>query len=211
MTQIDPRAELDRLIHDNGDDYVSLSRLLGRNVAYIQQYMKRGSPKHLPEKERHILARYFGVDERTLGAPDREKNGGLRLVPKLAVGASAGAGALTNEEALAGKVGFDEAWLRKMGVDPAQVSLIRVEGDSMQPTLNNGDDIMVDKAAALRAVKDGVYVLRMDDTLIVKRLAKGKGGKISVLSDNPEYPSLHHLDASAVQVIGRVVWIGRKL
>jgi Peptidase S24-like len=211
MTQIDPRAELDRLIRDNGDDYVTLSRLLGRNVAYVQQYIKRGSPKILPEKERHLLARYFGVDERVLGAPVAARGDALRLVPKLAVGASAGAGALAGEETLAGKVGFDEKWLRKIGVDPAQVSLIRVEGDSMQPTLNDGDDIMVDKAAALKAIKDGVYVLRMDDTLMVKRLVVAKGKKLSVLSDNAAYSSWSDVDASAVQVIGRVVWIGRRL
>jgi hypothetical protein len=211
MTQTDPRAELDRLIRENGDEYVALSRLLGRNAAYVQQYIKRGSPKILPEKERAVLARYFGVDERVLGAPDRPKGAGLRLVPKLAVGASAGAGALTHEEALAGKVGFDEAWLRKMGVEPAQVSLIRVEGDSMQPTLNDGDDIMVDKAAALRPLKDGVHVLRMDDALMVKRLVLRKGGRLSVLSDNPAYPDWRDLDAGAVSVIGRVVWVGRRL
>lgn len=211
MEKDDPRAVLDRLIRDNGDDYVTLSRLLDRNAAYVQQYIKRGSPRTLPEKERGILARYFGVDERALGAPERPKDGGLRLVPKLAVGASAGAGALTEAEGFAGKVGFDEKWLRKLGVDPAQVSLIRVEGDSMQPTLNDGDDIMVDNGAAARPLKDGVHVLRMDDVLMVKRLVKGRGGKLSVLSDNPAYPDWRDLDASVVSVIGRVVWVGRKL
>lgn len=211
MAEEDPRAALDRLIRANGDDYVSLSRMLGRNAAYVQQYIKRGSPRRLPEKERGILARYFGVDERSLGAPDGPGRGGLRLVPKLAVGASAGAGALTDAEALAGKVGFDETWLRKMGLDPAQVSLIRVQGDSMQPTLNDGDDIMVDNAAAARPLKDGVHVLRMDDVLMVKRIKVGKAGRLSVLSDNPDYPSWPDANASAVTVLGRVVWVGRKL
>jgi hypothetical protein len=211
MEKDDPRTALDRLIASNGDDYAALSKMLGRNIAYIQQFIKRGSPRILPEKERGLLARYFGVDEQLLGGPDRGKGDGLRLVPKLAVGASAGAGALTDAEALAGKVGFDEKWLRKLGVDPAQVSLIRVQGDSMQPTLNDGDDIMVDKAAALRPVKAGVYVLRMDDALMVKRVAVGKGGKISVLSDNDAYPSWQDIDAKGVNIIGRVVWVGRKL
>ena len=181
------RAALDRLIRDNKDDYVSLSRLLGRNAAYVQQYIKRGSPKRLPERERQILARYFGVDERVLGAPGDARGSDLRLVPKLAVGASAGGGALTDGEALAGKVGFDEKWLRKMGLDPARLSLIQVQGDSMQPTLNDGDDIMVDTAAALRAPKKGIHVLRLDGTLMVKRLLPGKGGTLSILSDNPAY------------------------
>ena len=205
------RAALDCLIRDNKDDYVTLSRLIGRNAAYVQQYIKRGSPKRLPERERQILARYFGVDERVLGAPEMPRGAGLRLVPKLAVGASAGGGALTDFEALAGNVGFDESWLRQMGLDPAGLSLIRVVGDSMQPTLNDGDDIMVDSAAALRAPKKGIHVLRLDGTLMVKRLLPGKGGRLSILSDNRAYPAIEDVAAAEVTVIGRVVWVGRKL
>ena len=135
----------------------------------------------------------------------------LKLVPKLAVGASAGAGALAEGEALAGKVGFDEAWLRKLGVEPRNVSLIRVEGDSMQPTLNDGDDIMVDKGAALKPLRDGIHVVRIDGVLMVKRLARAPGGRLSVLSDNPAYPSWPDRDPAEVHVIGRVVWVGRRL
>ncbi len=214
MVNSDSRAELDRLIQLHGDDYVTLSRLIGRNPAYIQQFIKRGSPKRLPERERSILARYYGVDPRTLGAPDDDgaaRGEALRLVPKLAVGASAGAGALGEGEALAGKVGFDEAWLRRLGVDPGDVSLIRVDGDSMQPALNNGDDIMVDRGAALKPLRDGIHVIRIDGALMVKRLAPTPDERLSILSDNPAYPSWPARDPSDVQVIGRVVWVGRRL
>jgi Peptidase S24-like len=214
MVNSDPRAELERLVQAHGDDFASLSRLVGRNPAYIQQYIKRGSPKQLPERERSILARYYGVAPQLLGAPDEDssaKRGGLKLVPKLAVGASAGAGALAEGEALAGKVGFDEAWLRKLGVEPRNVSLIRVEGDSMQPVLNDGDDIMVDKGAALKPLRDGIHVIRIDGVLMVKRLARAPGGRLSVLSDNPAYPSWPDRDPAGVQVVGRVVWVGRRL
>lgn len=209
----DPRVELERLIQSHGDDYSALSRLVGRNPAYIQQFIKRGSPKNLPERERSILARYYGVDPQLLGAPEEVggKSDNLKLVPKLAVGASAGAGALADGEALAGKVGFDEQWLRKLGVEPRNVSLIRVEGDSMQPTLNDGDDIMVDKGAALKPLRDGIHVIRIDGVLMVKRLAPAPGGRLSVLSDNPAYPSWPDRDPAEVQVVGRVVWVGRRL
>ncbi len=212
MTNEDPRATLDRLIADNKDDYAGLSKLLGRNAAYIQQFIKRGSPKRLPETERGILARYFGVDEQVLGgaAPSTARSG-LRLIPKLLVGASAGPGAHNDAEALAGKIGFDEKWLRKMGVDPKQLSLIRVEGDSMLPTLADGDDIMVERAAATAPLRDGIHVIRMDDVLMVKRVARGPGGRLSVLSDNPAYPDWADVDGPSVTVIGRVVWAGRRL
>jgi hypothetical protein len=212
MVNDDPRVALERLIIENGDDYAGLSKLVGRNAAYIQQFIKRGSPKRLPEKERGILARYFGVDERMLGGlASSTAKLGLRTIPKLDVGASAGPGAMNDAEALAGKIGFDEKWLRKLGVDPAHLSLIRVDGDSMAPTLANGDDIMVDSSAATSALRDGVHVIRMDDVLMVKRLAKGSAGRLSVLSDNPAYPDWADVDGAAVAVVGRVVWAGRRL
>ena len=104
MVDDDPRAFLDRLIVQSGDDYAGLSKLVGRNAAYIQQYIKRGTPKRLPEIERGILARYFGVDERLLGGvAAAASKPEMRLIPKLAVGASAGPGALNDAETLAEK------------------------------------------------------------------------------------------------------------
>ncbi len=208
----EPRAALERLILESGEDFAGLSKLVGRNPAYIKQFIKRGTPKKLPETERGILARYFGVDEVLLGkSADTEVTSGIRLIPKLAVGASAGAGAMHDVEALAGKIGFDEKWLRRMGLDPAKLSLIRVEGESMSPTLNNGDDIMVDNRAAAQAARDGIHVIRLDDMLMVKRLAQGPLGRLSVLSDNPNYPDWPDVDGATVTVIGRVVWAGRRL
>ena len=212
MVNENPRAALDQLIADSGDDYAGLSKLIGRNAAYVQQFIKRGTPKKLPESERGILARYFGVDERVLGGvASTAGRAGLRTIPKLDVGASAGPGAMNEGEALSGKIGFDEKWLRKLGVDPKQLSLIRVEGDSMLPTLADGDDIMVDRAAANKPLCDGIHVIRMDDVLMVKRLARGPAGRLSVLSDNPAYPDWVDVDGAGVTVVGRVVWTGRRL
>lgn len=213
MNQNEPRAELDRLITENRDDYAKLSKLVGRNPAYIQQFIKRGSPKRLGEHERGILARYYGVEEVILGAPPPpiKPRGGLRLVPKLSVGASAGPGALMEVEALAGQIGFDDKWLKKLGCDPAQLSLIRVSGDSMAPTLLDGDDIMVDRGAATRPLRDGIHVIRFDDVLMVKRLSPGHSERVAVLSDNPAYPNWPDMAGSELTIIGRVVWTGRRL
>lgn len=150
MDETDPRAALDRLTSEHHDDYAGLSRLIGKNPAYIQQYIRRGTPKRLGEEERAKLARYFGVDESLLGAPQQsgKKMSSLHLVPLLAVGASAGAGSLSDVEALAGRIGFNKEWLKNLGCNPSELSLIGVVGDSMAPTLANGDDIMVDTGAA---------------------------------------------------------------
>jgi phage repressor protein C with HTH and peptisase S24 domain len=217
----DPRATLDRLIRESGHDYQRISRLIGRNAAYIQQYIKRGSPRRLEEGDRRRIAAYLGVPETMLGAstamaaplPKAPGRGlAMLLVPQLAVGASAGAGASVDGEAVEAGFAFDPRWLRRLGADTRALSIIAVEGDSMTPTLNDGDDIMVDSADAAARLRDGIYVLRMDDALMVKRVARlPVAGRISVKSDNPLYPSWPDLAADDVILVGRVVWTGRKV
>ncbi|WP_416463074.1 S24 family peptidase [Sphingomonas sp. VDB2] len=214
------RIALDRLIADRGENYADLSRLIGRNPAYIQQFIKRGTPRKLDEEDRHVLARYFGVPEQMLGgatppvaAPVRVRGiPAVVAVPRLALGASAGQGSLDEDEQAAGVMAFDARWLRHLGVRPQRVSIIRVDGESMAPTLNDGDDIMVDHDDDASRLRDGVYVLRLDGVLMVKRVAMGpRRGWFSVVSDNPHYPDWADIDPALVDIVGRVVWSGRRL
>lgn len=215
MTGNDQRAQLEKLIRDRGEDYAGLSRLLGRNPAYIQQYMKRGSPRRLAEEDRRLLARYFGVDESVLGGAPRSAGPeeGLVSVPRLDVHASAGPGAIESEERRLGRIGFDTAWLRRLGLDgaPGRLSVIRVDGDSMVPTLADGDEILVDREDSAGRLRDGVYVLRIEDALVVKRLSVGPGGRLSVRSDNDAYPGWPEVEPGSVDIVGRVAWVGRRL
>jgi len=210
------RKALDDLILSRkGCTYSGISRLLGRNVSYIQQYIRKGSPKHLEEGDRLILARFFGVEETVLGGPARRSGPvvGLFNVPVFDVEASAGHGALAEMESKSSQFGFEEAWLRKLTPNkPGNLSIIRVLGESMEPTLHDGDDVMVDLADGMSWLRNGIYVLRMDDTLSVKRIRTDTQSKrISVISDNPAYPCLEGLERRAVNIVGRVLWVGHKL
>jgi hypothetical protein len=213
MSDEDARAALARLIETRGEDYAGLSRLIGRNPAYVQQYIKRGTPRRLAEDDRRRLARYFGVDEAMLGAPPPGPPDGLVPVPRLDVGAAAGAGAFDGDERARGHIAFDPAWLRRIargGVE--ELSIIRVAGDSMAPTLNDGDDILVDRSDGAGRLRDGIYVLRIDEALVVKRLALNPAARtLSVRSDNPAYPAWPDCPLEAVDVVGRVVWTGRRI
>lgn len=214
----EPRANLEKLIRKNGHDFAAISKMLGKNPAYIQQYIRRGSPKKLDEEDRRRLAEFYGVEERVLGAPASSHSrrssqftpDGLLRIKQLQVGASAGPGSMADDE-YAESMGFGPKWLRRLGLDPANLSLIAVNGDSMNPTLGDGDDIMVDHSASSRPLRDGIYVLRMDDVLLVKRVAMGPSGKLSIRSDNPQYPDWEDVSAESVNIIGRVVWTGRRL
>ena len=211
----DPRLVLERLCVERGEDFAGLSRMLGRNAAYIQQYIKRGVPKRLSEEDRRKLARYFDVDESLFGgpAPQLKPAEHLIAIPRFDVHASAGPGAFAEGESPVAHLGFDERFLKQLcGARPSDLSIIRVRGDSMFPTLADGDDIMVDRSVAGMRLHDGIYVLRRDETLAVKRIAVHPGTrKITISSDNASYPTLPDCDPADVDVIGRVVWAGRKI
>lgn len=211
-----PRAELARLIAKHRDDYAGLSRLIGRNPAYIQQFIKRGVPRKLAEEDRRKLARYFDVDETVLGGPGKAAEASadsLIAIPRYDIRASAGAGAFAEGERPVAHLGFDPRFLKQLcGARPSDLSIIRVRGDSMYPTLADGDDIMVDRSAAGMGVSDGIYVLRRDDSLMVKRIAVHPGSRrLTISGDNGAYPSWPDCDPSDVDIVGRVVWAGRKI
>ena len=215
MAGADARQVLEALIRDRREDYASLSRLLGRNPAYVQQFIKRGVPRKLDEGDRRTLARYFGISEAALGGPAEapRPRGELVAVPQLRIHASAGPGSMVEEEAEAGRIGFDARWLRELAGAPADaLSLIRVSGDSMAPTLAEGDDILVNRADAADRLRDGIYVLRIDEALVVKRIALNPAARrLTIRSDNEAYPAWPDCDPAAIAVIGRVIWAGRRL
>ena len=211
----DPRLVLERLCAERGDDFAGLSRMLGRNAAYIQQYVRRGVPRRLGEDERRKLARYFGVPEALLGGPpeDPAVPRGLLSVKRHPVTVSAGPGAIVTEELGKAYFAFDERWLKALTASsPSNLSIVRVEGDSMAPTLNAGDDILVDLGDSAERLRDGIYVLRIDDALVVKRLALNPvGRRITVQSDNPAYPDWPDCGLEDIRPIGRVIWSGRRI
>jgi phage repressor protein C with HTH and peptisase S24 domain len=217
MDRTDPRATLERLLKERGEDFAGLSRLIGKNPAYIQQFIKRGTPRKLDEDDRRTIARYLGVSETLLGAPSAGESGdstdGMIKVPRLDVGASAGHGSIADGEAAVSHIEFDPKWLRELcKAGTNKLSFIRVQGDSMSPTLADGDDILVDGADGAERLRDGIYVLRREDALMVKRLAINPfAARATITSDNPAYPEWKDIDLSTLAIIGRVVWAGRRL
>jgi phage repressor protein C with HTH and peptisase S24 domain len=205
------RITLEELIRARGDDFLSISRMLGRNAAYIQQFVKRGIPRKLDEEDRRVLATYFGVSETLFGGqPDAVAVNPVVAMPILDLRASAGPGAIAGEEN-ARSIGMDRVWLRRISANPNALSMIRVTGNSMEPTLADGDDIMVDSSDATSRLRDGIYVIRLDDALMVKRLELEKKNALAVRSDNDDVADLENVDVARVAIVGRVVWTGRKI
>ena len=210
MEAIDPRAVLERLVTASGESYAALSQMLRRNPAYLQQYVKRGTPRLLAERDRKLLASYFRVDEAELGGPPAPAIPTVAQVRRLDVAASAGPGGLADEDRLLGGELFDPRLLASLGVREGQSAVLRAQGDSMIPTIQDGDRMLIDERDRSPGARGGIYVLRLDGALMVKRVAK-TGDGIAVTSDNPEFPAIVLPAPDAVDVLGRVVWLSRAL
>ena len=211
-----PRQVLERLCAEQGENYASLSRMIGRNAAYVQQYLRKGTPKRLGENERRMLARHFQIPESMLGGPPADavaEFGALVPIKRTPARTSPGHGALSGEESVRPYFAFDPRWLKSMTRSSADsLSAIRVEGDSMAPTLSDGDDILVDLADGPDRLRDGIYVLRVDGALLVKRLAiHPVGRRITVQSDNPAYGDLPDCGLDEIDCLGRVIWAARRV
>ncbi len=208
---------LDRLIREARLSYAEVSRLLGRNPAYIQQFVKRGIPKRLSEEDRRILAARFGVDESVLGgrlspssgmlAPDRCDHRMIHIP-------------VANSLKPAGSSLQIDSWLLPHTLSENRESLAAavVEGDSMAPTLLAGDKVLIERIEGGNPVlgptslRDGLYAMANGDHVQMRRLSVNPiSGRVAVLADNASYQSIADCDPQAVRLIGRLVWLSRGL
>lgn len=208
---IDQRERLAALARDAGSSLAALSRMIGRNPSYLQQYITKGSPRKLEEGDRQSLARYFGVSEADLGGVEENSyasSADWTSVPRLSLSASAGPGAHGAEEHAYDSFCFSRRWLREQGLNASMLSAIRVLGDSMYPLLHDGDEILVDRTP--HQFRDGVHVVRIGDNLHVKRVQLAPAGHVRLISENPAYEAMD-FSTDEVAVVGRVVWKAGRL
>lgn len=134
-------------------------------------------------------------------------------VPVFDVKVAAGSGKLPGAETITHRLLFRAAWLGTVTQAPLdQLAIVEVDGDSMEPTLRPGDTALIDRSQIKPGGKDGLYVLRRDGNLQVKRLAVSfKSRRATIMSDNPIYPTENDVDPATIDIIGRVIWIGRRI
>ncbi|KAF5030304.1 putative HTH-type transcriptional regulator [anaerobic digester metagenome] len=131
-------------------------------------------------------------------------------MPKVRARLSAGGGSFETEGEVEALYPFRREWLRRKG-NPANMVLMDVVGNSMEPEIRHGDMVLIDQAQTA-IVAHGIYAVGVEDTVLVKRVEK-RPGELVLLSDNRDYaPIVLSGDAlDALRVIGRVLWIGREV
>ncbi|WP_380778035.1 helix-turn-helix transcriptional regulator [Sphingomonas sp. R86520] len=107
-------------------------------------------------------------------------------------------------------VEFDLNLLRSITRSPAaRVIVVRPRGDSMFPTLLNGDWVLIDTTQRTLNLDDKIWACSVYGAGAVKRLKAIGKGKVEVRSDNP-IAGNREVDAGDLIILGRVIWIGRE-
>ncbi len=106
---------------------------------------------------------------------------------------------------------FRKEWVQRIaGQTPVDhMAVMDVDGASMEPTLGDGDIVLVDQMQTSPAKRPGIYVINQDGELQIKRLEVHPASRLLYIrSDNPNFPSWPDVDPASIEIVGRVVWSG---
>lgn len=144
----------------------------------------------------------------------RRHSDGFVTVPLAHDHASAGVQPALGHEETTDVIAFRREWLEhELHADPHDLYLVFVEGESMEPLLRPRDLVLVNRHDANHVPRDGLYVVRLNGTLLIKRLQRIPGHRLRLSSENPAYQEIvvdldDHTDE--VSIVGRVIWVGRR-
>lgn len=149
------------------------------------------------------------AERRPLYSLSESANSEFCFIPQVRGEIGAGGG-LVPDNTVELKVAFRRDWISRKG-NPDGMSIIRVSGDSMEPTLLSGDLVLVDHGRNYMDPQGGIYALAIDNQIMIKRLQPVQTtGWIRIISDNPRYET-YEADPEKVRVNGKVIWFGREL
>ena len=224
------RDRLREQLWQSGVSLAEASLAIGRNKAYLQQYLARGMPRVLSFQDTETLGTLLGCDpaglrHAELPAPKPWKKtgagkaGGNRprttAVAEMEVEAAAGPGAWNDGFVLEkARWQLPEAMIRHEGdAEPGALRIIKVRGNSMEPELREGDRLVVDTGRRMPGAGE-LYVLWDGDGLVVKRIEPVHGPdrepdrgppELRLLSVNPDYPAYTCL-VTDIHIVGKVLW-----
>lgn len=192
----------------------------GLSMRELSKRMNLGNPISLSQWARgayepskkavEVMAEYFGVSPAYIlyGEGEAPKDEGMApdsiSIPLYNVQASCGGGSfIESPELILRSIRVSSAFLRRYAptARPDSLHIITVAGDSMAPTVEDGDAVIVDISdTAVR--RDGFYAIQMNGALFVKRLQILPSG-LRIISDNIKYPPIDVGEQDTVHVIGR--------
>ena len=108
------------------------------------------------------------------------------------------------------RLAFRNDWLEQFG-GAQQLFVVRVEGDSMEPTLQESDTVLINKNANTIGAGGGIFAINWNNMVLVKRLQMNpQTNEIIIKSDNQKYDSMV-VKPHEIEIEGKVIWYGREL
>ena len=176
---------------------------IGKNEAYLHQFVHKGSPVRLPEEDRRKLASLLDVDEQDLTDIKLPK----RLISQESHAKTALIEMLNTD--FSGSTGFLSLPLSDFSNitsnTPNMIKMFRISGDSMLPTLKDGDYVLADISED-SFTSDGLYALQINNQCAVKRLQQISNNNILLLSDNAHYQSVP-MSKDDIIISGKIICI----
>ena len=117
-----------------------------------------------------------------------------------------GSAALLDGSTRVGCLAVHRMWLDRHRLDAKRCAIVRMRGESMEPTLNDGSTILI-HCAQRRRRSGRLFAVRTDDGLVVRRLREDPDGGWLLVSDHPDWEP-RPWPASA-GVVGQVQWATR--
>lgn len=172
-----------------------------------------------PDKARMEMERLSGMNAThpTALTPSPAPGAPAITVPLLANAGSMGPGTeIQHDDVLVGHIALSEQWVARRLQPSSQAALrfIHAYGDSMSPTFEDGDILLVDTGIKDPRIIDGVYVMTANDRVYIKRVRQRMDGVVEISSDNATVKTVDVLNGDhRIDILGRVVWCwnGRKL
>lgn len=201
----------ERLRALQGDTSVSaFARKCGLKEASIRQYLDDEKPSKPSIDNVQQIARAAGVSIEWLitGEGNRFSDSASVFVPFMDVTASAGHGSVVLSERQEGVVSFSREYLSDFKITAKNIWVIKTTGDSMEPTIALKSCVLCSSDESDVQKTDGIYVVRYNDTLHVKRLRYKPGG-VTIISDNRDkYPAFDvDLKKDDFTVVGKVLLV----
>ncbi|CAH1546779.1 XRE family transcriptional regulator [Vibrio harveyi] len=137
----------------------------------------------------------------------------FETIPLYSAEASAGCGSFQHDDSIIGEHLILVEDLKRLGIKKDDACAIKARGDSMTPTLMDGDLLVVDTREQI-GVYDGVYAISVDNQLLVKRLRYDIASQgYHIISDNPEHDNflLTKDELSRLRVNGRIRQVVKNL
>ena len=116
---------------------------------------------------------------------------------------------LVEDKTIKPQYAFRKARLDKMCKSPVRAFLMKVKGNSMHPTISDGDIVLIDSLGK-NIISGKIFLILIDFAVIIKRLEPLPCGKVRIISDNPKYTE-YETDVSDIDILGQVVWVAKEL